>query len=234
MKDDYLYFYLHYISTKSYQNRSDPVKWKVNWTEWFDQEIRAGLYSSNNPQYLDAQVGYYFCREGTLLQLVQSKFINGNLNGICKNQTIFIPGSNSDLTEAQNSVKKFIIDRLRTTDQAKLTIFTDYKRKNETHFWSETTRNWLDSSNVSIMDDVYLNFKKWVVCDGYKKLTNSLDSQSCICIVEQRTNWQLKLLISLLIASFTILPIRFYRVRKEMNRNHSEQSEQNNITETVL
>ena len=127
-----------------------------------------------------------------------------NLNGICQNKIIVIPRSKLELFEMKRSLKKY--------NATKLKIFTDYKRANETHFWSKAAENWWNIKNASQWlvptykvprPEVYgvyhgpfrepiskhltnckdhLKFKKWVACDGNKKLTNSLDDHSCICI----------------------------------------------------
>ena len=86
------------------------------------------------------------------MDLVPSNFIDGSLNEICGNKTIFIPESNIQLAAATTSLQKYN-NLLRYTsvdsvyDEAKTKIFTDYKRKNETHFWSDTAKNWYSKND---------------------------------------------------------------------------------------
>ena len=95
-----------------------------------------------------------------------------------EDEAVFIPQSKAELMQAFNSTSP--MDR----DALIVTIFTDYKRTNKSHFWSETSQNWWNLENESqLMDNAdTLKFKEWVTCDGYKKLTNTLDEKACICI----------------------------------------------------
>ena len=50
--------------------------------------------------------------------------------------------------------------------------------------------------------------------------------------VKQKMNWQLKLLISSFVTSLAFGLIQV--IRRHINKNHSEELEQNDVTETVL
>ena len=114
-----------------------------NWTKWFDHRFQIGFYSSNNPSYVTTKVGYYFCRDEYSTEIVPSEFIVDNLNEICKNKKVFIPQSGAELNQATRSSRNF------APNSTVLRIFTDYKRTNESHFWSETAKNWWNLKNES-------------------------------------------------------------------------------------
>ena len=114
-----------------------------NWTEWFDHRFQIAFYSSNNPSYFTTKLGYYFCKDAFSTEIVQSEFIDNSLNEICKNKSVFIPQSEAQLNQATRSLRNF------APNSTKFRIFTDYKRINESHFWSETARHWWNLKNES-------------------------------------------------------------------------------------
>ena len=75
-------------------------------------------------------------------------------------------------------------------------IWTDYKRFNRTHFWSETAKVW--------WNDIRWKFKESVLVNGYKKLRNyrAPINGCCICVVKLEMKWHFKCLILFLVASF--------------------------------
>ena len=58
-------------------------------------------------------------------------------------ETVFIPRSKNELMNAFNSTLKSEVDCNSTI----LRIFTDYKRANKSHFWSESSKNWWNIEN---------------------------------------------------------------------------------------
>ena len=122
----------------------NPNWTKPNWLDSnFEHRFQIGFYSSNNPNYFTTKVGYYFCRDEYATEVVPSGFIVDDLNAICKNKTVFIPQSGAELNHATSFLRNF------EPNSTNFIIFTDYKRTNESHFWSETARHWWNLKNES-------------------------------------------------------------------------------------
>ena len=86
--------------------------------------------------------GYYFCGEETSIKIVASKFIDNNLNEICNGSNLVIPKTASELKTISKSLNNSMPNQNRR-------IYTDYKRTNTTHFWSETLKHWWNLKNES-------------------------------------------------------------------------------------
>ena len=122
----------------------NPNWTKPNWLDSnFEHRFQISFYSSNNPNYFTTKVGYYFCRDEYATEMVPSKFIDDSLDEICKEKTVFIPKSEAELNQATSFLRNF------EPNSTKFRIFTDYKRINESHFWSETARHWWNLKNES-------------------------------------------------------------------------------------
>ena len=136
-KDDYMLFY---------QNLNSSDKMNPNiWTHSYDKRFRIAFFSSNNPKYNENKSGYYICQgEGTFM-LVSSRYIDGKLNKICENYSIYIARSEIELMRATKLATQSLPNRY----SPKLRIYTDYKRINESHFWSETIQDWWNLKNDS-------------------------------------------------------------------------------------
>ena len=68
-------------------------------------------------------------------------------------------------------------------------FWTDFVRKNETHFWSEIQQDWWsqcrrDHLRDDLQNPSYSEFLTKVVIDGYKKIRNvdAKHKTTCICI----------------------------------------------------
>ena len=151
MKDDCLFFYQNHDPTKKYDKNSS-IKWASDWTAsgFYDRKFKIGIFSSNNPKYLQLQGGYYFCRQRNIFMLVSSNFISGRevLGGLCGNKTLFIPTSKTELLQATNSAEQLLFNGNHSVLRD-LRIYTDYKRTNKSYFWSETARDWWNFKNDS-------------------------------------------------------------------------------------
>ena len=138
-QDDYMLFYRNI--------RSDEFG-KIDSNTWIDghhKRFRIQLFSSNNPIHNENISGYYLCQRKDTFELVSSRYIDGNLNEICQNDNIYNPRSEIELDLAMQQAEKSLLNR----DLPKLRIFTDYKRLNESHFWSETVQDWWNLKNES-------------------------------------------------------------------------------------
>ena len=119
----------------------------------------------------------------------------------CQNSSLYIPKSTDHL---EKIMAKINIQQYKQP----IRIWTDFKRLNNTHFWSETGKFWW--STVDVQGPGGLNyrmaFKDSVVFNGYGKLKNFLSSDigNCICVVNQQLKWQVKCLILFFVASFVI------------------------------
>ena len=117
----------------------------------------------------------------------------------CQNSSLYIPKSTDHLETVMAKIK------IQQYEQP-IRIWTDFKRLNNTHFWSETGKFWW--STVDVQGPGGLNyrmaFKDSVVFNGYGKLKNFLSSDigNCICVVNQQLKWQVKCLILFFVASF--------------------------------
>ena len=128
----------------------DVAKNSSDWRHWFDSDFEIAFFSSNNPKYFTTVGGYVLCQgnnstENTESIMVQTNFTSENLETTCGNKTVFIPNSPAELAEATESLKSFAPDR----GLSKMRVFTDYKRFNKTHFWSEIASQWINLKNDS-------------------------------------------------------------------------------------
>ena len=157
-KDDYMLFYQNFISSDKMNSN--------NWTDNYDKRFRIALFSSNNPIYNENKSGFYICQGEGIFMLVSSRYIDGKLNEICEDYSIYIPRSEIEL----NRATKLATESLPNRHSPKLRIFTDYKRINESHFWSETVQDWWNLKN-----DSQSGLWKFVLYDRYsviKRVSN--------------------------------------------------------------
>ena len=160
-KDDYMLFY---------QNLNSSDKMNPNiWTHSYDKRFRIAFFSSNNPKYNENKSGYYICQgEGTFM-LVSSRYIDGKLNKICENYSIYIARSEIELNRATKLATKSLPNRY----SPKLRIYTDYKRINESHFWSETIQDWWNLKN-----DSQSGLRKFLLYVRQDSVINSVSNDS--------------------------------------------------------
>ena len=117
----------------------------------------------------------------------------------CESSKYYVPKSTDNITQI---IGKIEVDHL----EQPIRIWTDYKRVNETHFWSNTAEHWW--SLIENQDDnnynLFLQFKDSVLVDGYGKLKNFRPpvTSCCICVVNQELKSPLKFLLIMFIASF--------------------------------
>ena len=127
--------------------------------------------------------------------------IDGKLAEKCENSSFFVPKSTEDLQRITSQIK---MDHL----EQPVRIWTDYKRLNRTHFWSETAKVW--------WSDIRWKFKESVLVNGYKKLRNyrAPINGCCICVLKLEMKWHFKCLILFLVASLVFaiagLTLRVY------------------------
>ena len=108
----------------------------------------------------------------------------------CENSSFFVPKSTEDLRKITSEIK---IDHL----EQPVRIWSDYKRFNRTHFWSDTAKVWWGDLRQ------LWKFKESVLVNGYKKLKNHRApiNGCCICVVKLEMKWRFKCLILFLVAS---------------------------------
>ena len=101
----------------------------------------------------------------------------------CQKCNLCIPSSKTELTKISESMKNYIFDNSNLRQA--INFWTDYVRKNETHFWSEIRQNWWSQCRSSdLSNPTYSNFPSTVDIDGHKKIRNVIDRNrtGCICI----------------------------------------------------
>ena len=138
-------------------------------------------FSSNNQNelFLKNRVVYVICSKDSGFEFIEPDFFEP-LNHIC--EAPFIPQTELQLT----NISKFIQS---SHFNESISLLTDYKRVNETHFWSKLTNSWWSQCQrpgVRIPD--YGEFSSMVIMDGHKKLRNYISvNAGCVCVGKVRT-----------------------------------------------
>ena len=177
----------------------------------FDKEelFRIIIFSSNDPYFLEKRPGYFICKNstGSYFILAEPDVQKFTSEKICGNKSsIFIPKSKNDFVQIMKTVDtknltrpiryEVFIVHIRVSERrfesgfqtSGQRLWTDYKRINQTHFWSKIVNDWWNNKNDSqfmSFDDEYTVFASNVTSDGYKKLRNTKSGQagaSCICV----------------------------------------------------
>ena len=118
------------------------------------------LYSSNYPKYIESISGetVFICGAGSNLDFIPSKvyymqhivcityffnnkfqFDEDNVSEACGSKKLFIPTSKNDLMK--------VMKLKRTDPNQTLWVWSDYRRINETFFWSDTAKAWWSHEN---------------------------------------------------------------------------------------
>ena len=89
--------------------------------------------------------------------MVPSKFIDDNLNRICNGSSLVVPKTALELKKITKSIE----NSMSNQNIQNIRIYTDYKRRNTTHFWSETVKDWWNLKNESqekVSEKIYVQY----------------------------------------------------------------------------
>ena len=138
------------------------------------------ISSNDYDFYLDNQTVYVICQTASRLEFQPVRYFR---NDNC--ELPLIPDTEVDFTKMLHSLENYTFNSYSDSVKS-IRFWTDYKRTNETHFWSDVASNWWSLCRSSeLLDQQYAHFFGSVKIDGYKKLKNAQsDNLSCICVVK--------------------------------------------------
>ena len=172
--------------------------------------FKISYFSSNNQDCLRRKKGHIICKSNLTYNLMPAYVsapnatktmlkaeLNDNFEPICENSTLYVPKSLENLTKVMKTVQ---LDHL----EQPVRIWTDYKRFNTTHFWSDSAQNWWRYFGEK--DDIngLGQFKDSTIFNGHGKIMNYSPAHRgcCVCVTNLRIKTHFMCLILCLIFSF--------------------------------
>ena len=126
--------------------------------------------SSNDFGYhLNNRTVYVVCQKASRLEFQPVRHFQNH-----KCELPLIPQNEVELSEILHSLENYTFNsKSNNDDSITLRFWTDYKRTNETHFWSDAANNWWSQCQSSkLLDQNFAQFFGSVKIDGHKKLKN--------------------------------------------------------------
>ena len=107
--------------------------------------------------------------------------LNENSEPICEYSTLYVPKTLDNLTTVMRTIQ---LDHL----EQPVRIWTDYKRFNTTHFWSDSAQNWWRSFGKQGDINGCGQFKDSTIFNGNGKIMNFSPAHrgSCVCVTNLR------------------------------------------------